>query len=424
MIPRSEKPMFYGEMDFYGIAGIPQISTMYYIDSSKWNAWRVRLTDRNIEIIAGTEVIRILLEQIEFIDRPLSHAVANKIQNYTKHGSFLVVDYKQKATIGHGNALFSLVLAGKKEDVSTLKHLLMRLLGLKADPVIGNLQPEEIRLLCLFATGMDSSTVILPLFNNDTALLQRTFNSLKRKDMVDDYASLTSSGMDVVEKIRDSGKVKLGTDIDNKFNELSSNWTFREDIPANTIANKILWKHENSSLSGFVQTEDIWKYLNVDNIGMAELKKLHISGLGLLMHTLDGSTVFLLSHDSSVVLALYGILNKTEDIQMRILFMFFLGFENERNLLGYIGLNDSGFEDHCYQMIQKGILDEKRKSITKKGLDLLYRKLMGDVSVLLEHDRVDRQLGEFSRLDRMKRSSAKKRVMQALQHKHMQMGNF
>ncbi|WP_235856238.1 hypothetical protein [Methanolobus halotolerans] len=415
--------MFYGEMDFYGISAIPHISTMYYIDSSKWDAWKVRLTDENIEIHTASKTDLISLKQIEFVDRPLSHAVANKIQSYTKHGSFLVIDYRQKATIGNGNVLFSLVLAGKKEDVSTLKHLLMSLLGLSANPVAGKLRPEELRLLCLFAADMNKEDILLPLFNNDKTLLKNTFNNLKKKDMVDEYASLTPSGRDIVEKVRGSGRVKIGSDIDTKFDELSRNWVCTEEHSASPVANKIMWKHGNSALSGLVTTEDLWNYLNIRHIRIAEIKRIQGTGLGMLMHTYDGATIFFLSRDSSVVLALYGILNNAEDRQMRILFMFYLVYGSEKNVLAYLGHNNDYFDYHCKQMIQKGILDENCKGITQKGLDLLYKKLIGDVSVLLEHDSVKSQFGEFDRLDRMKKISAKKRVMRALQKKHMQLSN-
>jgi hypothetical protein len=410
-------------MDFYGISGIPQISAIYHVDSSKWGECKARLTDENLEIRTSSKVSLIPLKQIEFVDRPLSLLVASRIKSSTKHGYFLMIDYKQKATIGNGNILFSLVLAGKKEDVSAFKYFLISLLGSESDPVVGNLMAEELRLLFLFAAGINKADVILPLFDGDSALLQKTFSDLKMKDMVDDYALLTSLGRDAVEKIKGSDRKRNSSDMDSQFDELSGNGAFVDEHSSTPVENKVLWKHGNSSLSGSIATEDLWKYLDIRQISKTELKKITGTGLGMLMHTFDRTTISFASHDSSVVLALYGILNKREDSQIRILFTFYLGYETNRNVLEYLELSEHDFAHHCNQLARKGILDEYCKGITGKGLDLLYKKLIGDASVLLEHDSAEDQLGEFDRLDQMKKLSAKKRVLRALQDKHMQLDN-
>ncbi|MDW7732955.1 MAG: hypothetical protein SCH66_11070 [Methanolobus sp.] len=376
-----------------------------------------------MEIHTSSDVSLIPLKIIELVDRPLSQVVASKIQSSTKHGYFLVIDYKQEASIGYGNVLFSLVIAGRKEDVSTLKYFLLSLLGSGSDPVVGNFRAEELLLLFLFSAKINNADAILPLFDGDSVLLQKTYDDLKKNGMVDEYASLTSSGMDIVEKIKGSDKKRTGFDVDSKFDEFSSNWLSADEHPTIPEANKILWKQGNSSLSGFVATEDLWKYLDIKKISKVELRKITGTGLGLLVHTFDRATIFLVSNDSSIVLALYGILNKGEDSQIRILFTFYLGYESNRDVVEYLELGEYEIGQHCSQLAQKGIMDEQCKGITRKGLDLIYKKLIGDVSVLLENDPVKDNLGEFDRLDQMKKLSAKKRVMEALQNKYMQLEN-
>jgi hypothetical protein len=116
-------------MEFLGIADVPHISTMFYLNTTKWVQWKIRVSDENLEILEDDSITEIPLKNIMFVDRPLSQAIVNKIQITSRHGAVMVIDHKKKASIGVGEGIFTTVLAGKKTDISNLKYLLMSLLA-------------------------------------------------------------------------------------------------------------------------------------------------------------------------------------------------------------------------------------------------------------------------------------------------------
>ncbi|MEZ5334807.1 MAG: hypothetical protein R2741_06030 [Methanolobus sp.] len=183
--------MIYGEIDFLGIADIPRINTIFGIDNTLWTEWKIVLRDKEMEIQTESRSTWLSLDDILIVDRPLPHAILHKIQNSSRRSSVMVIDYKKEATIGIGEIVSSMIIAGKKSDVSNLKYMLMSLLGFRADPLIGTMKPEDIRLLCLLSSGLNSLDMLLPIFEGDEELINRTFAALKGKNLVDKYATLT-----------------------------------------------------------------------------------------------------------------------------------------------------------------------------------------------------------------------------------------
>ena len=192
--------MIYGEMEVIGISDIPRINTMFYIDTVQWTQWKITLYEDNLEIQSSHGVLVIKYEDILIVDRPLPQAITSKIQNSSKHGSVMAIDYKRAATFGTGEVTKSIIIAGKKSNLANLKYMLMSFLGLKADPLIGDMNPQDIHLLFLLASGINSTDMLLPIFDGNKELISKTFVSLKTKKLVDEYADITPLGAELIEK--------------------------------------------------------------------------------------------------------------------------------------------------------------------------------------------------------------------------------
>ncbi|MDW7733416.1 MAG: hypothetical protein SCH66_13445 [Methanolobus sp.] len=412
--------MIYGEMEFLGISDVPHISTMFYINPTKWVQWMVRLTDESLEIQTDDSITAIPLKDILFVDRPLSQAIASKVQNSSRHGAVMVIDYKKKATIGIGDILFSMIFAGKKTDVYNLKYLLMSLLGLKVDPLVGSMRAEDIRLLCLLASGVNKMDMLIPIFDGEEDLLYRAFAALKTKDLVDEYASLTPMGVEIVDKVRGVERKKMGLDVVDKFEELKKVWDCLDTLSTTHDTNRILWKCGDSSLCGNVSIADIMKYLPLKEIAKIKIEMGKNSSMNLVMHTTKDTNILLKSHDHSVIFALYGILNMNEDTQIRILFCLYLGYTSENEILHSLQMPSFKYDYHYQALLDKKLLDEQSRELTNKGLGLVYNKIVGDASVLLHYHSLDHKSGNFKRFEQIKKENAKKKVLNALQSKHVQ----
>ncbi|AFV23103.1 hypothetical protein Mpsy_0894 [Methanolobus psychrophilus R15] len=413
--------MIYGEMEVLGIADVPHISTMFYLNTTKWIQWKIRINDENLEIQAEDSITEIPLKDIIFVDRSLSQAIINKIQNTSRHGAVIIIDYKKEASIGVGEVIFTTVLAGKKTDISNLKYLLMSLLGMKVDPLVGSMRAEEIRLLCLLASGVNKTDMLIPIFDGDEDLLYRTFAAVKAKELVDEYTVLTPLGVELVNKVKGIEKKKIGSDIITKFDELRKVWDYLDKLSLDCHTNKLLWKSGSSTLCGNVSTVDVIKYLPLKNISEMKIEMCdNCCGMGLVINTANDTSILLKSHDYSIIVAFYGLLSRDEDIQIRILFFFYVGYTAEKDILDILQINSFEYERHYRQLVFKELVDEQVMELTSEGLNLIYKKIIGDVSVLLEHEPLEYNSDNFKRFEQIKMASAKRRVLATLQEKHSQ----
>lgn len=408
-------------MEVLGIADVPHISTMFYLNATKWVQWNIRISGENLEIQAEHSFTEIPLKNIMFVDRPLSQAIITKIQNTSRHGAVMVIDYKKEASIGMGEVIFTTVLAGKKTDMSNLKYLLMSLLGMKVDPLIGSMRAEEIRLLCLLASGVNKTDILIPIFDGDKELLYETFAAVKAKELVDEYAVLTPLGVELVNKVKGIEKRKIGSDVITKFDELRKVWDCLDKLSLDCDTNKLLWKSGSSTLCGNVCTVDVIKYLPLKHISEIKIEMCdNCCGMGLVMNTANDSSILLKSHDYSIIVAFYGLLNRDDDIQIRVLFCFYLGYTAEKDILDILKINSFEYGRHYRQLVSKELVDEQTMELTSKGLNLIYKKIIGDVSVLLEHEPLKYNSDNFKRFEQIKMASAKRRVLATLQEKHSQ----
>ncbi|MBP1908240.1 hypothetical protein [Methanolobus bombayensis] len=413
--------MIYGDIEFIGIADIPRINTIFGIDNTLWEPWKVILTDKEMEIRTDYRSIHLSLENILIVDRPLPHAILSKIQNASRHGAIIVIDYKKEATIGIGEVVSSMIIAGKKSDVSNLKYMLMSLLGVSADPIIGTMKPEDIRLLCLLSSGINSLDLLIPIFEGDDELVSRTFASLKSKGLVDKYAALTPLGIDLVDRVRGVDKKKLGSDIQEDFDNLATVWNCLDCnmAPSDDETNRIIWKCGNSKLCGNVATVDINKFICPLNIEDIELDiPENTCFMDLMIQTKNDASIVLKSRDFSVIIALYGCLNPEEDIQIRILFSFYLGYTNQQEIQNWLQISSDIFERHCKLLAKNNYLELENYELTNSGLNLVHRKIIGDVSVLVKWTCFEYKSENFKKIETRKKECAKKKILDILQSKH------
>jgi hypothetical protein len=413
--------VIYGEIEFIGIVDIPRINTIFSIDNTQWAPWKVILSDKEMQIQTSDRIIHVNLENILIVDRPLPHAILCKLQNSSRHGAVIVIDYKKNATIGIGEVVSSMIVAGKKSDVSNLKYMLMSLLGVKADPIIGTMKPEDIRLLCLLASGINSLDMLIPIFEGDDEMVNRTFASLKTKGLVDKYATLTPLGLDLVDRVKGVEKKKLGSDIQEDFDNLSTVWNCLDYNmgPCVDETNRIIWKFGNSKLCGNVATSDINKFICPTSIETIEVEiPENTCFMDLMIHTINDAFVVLKSRDYSVILAIYGCLNLKEDVQIRILFCFYLGFVTEAEILNFLQISFSCLAQHCKILVENKLLDWDAKELTNAGLNLVHRKIIGDVAVLFNWSCFEYKSENFKKIETRKKECAKKKIMDILHSKH------
>jgi hypothetical protein len=292
---------------------------------------------------------------------------------------------------------------------------------MKVDPLVGNMRAEEIRLLCLLASGVNKTDILIPIFDGDEEMLHRAFAAIKAKELVDEYAALTPLGVELVNKVKGIEKKKMGSDVNTKFDELRKVWDYLDKLSLDRDTHKLLWKSGDSTLCGNVSTADIMKYLPIKDISEIKIEMYDNScGMGLVMNTANDTSILLKSHDYSIIVAYYGILNGNEDIQIRILFCFYLGHTAEKDILNVLQISSLEYERHYQQLEYKGFVNEQLMELTNEGLNLVYKKIIGDVSVLLEYEPSDCNSDNFKRFEQIKIASAKRRVLAALHEKHAQ----
>lgn len=410
--------MIYSDFDFVGIADIPHISAMFSIDSSKWQNWKVQLNDSFIGIDSKSGRATIDLKSIEYVNRPLSQAIISRIKYSSHSGSIFIIDYKKKATFGDGDVLFSAIFTGRKSEVTRFENFITSLLGIKTDSLVGSMKPEEIRLLFLLFTNVKKVEILIPIFDGNKDLLQKTFVILKNKKLVDDYASLTDKGKEVLEKVKGIERKEMGDSVENKFRELSKYWNYLDNSSAAPGTNSVIWKTANSSVLGHVVTEDLWEYLPIDQISETHFEKFQGYGFGFVVKTNSDSTIYIRSVDSSVIIALHAVLNKKEDIRIRLMFYFYIGCTNAKSVFKDLNLSEYDYETIYTYLIDNDFLNEDGMELSDKGLGVIKSKIMEGIDLHFVTEEKGTELKSFKRYEEIRAKNAKQRVLNALQSKH------
>ncbi|WP_321419928.1 hypothetical protein [uncultured Methanomethylovorans sp.] len=405
--------MLYYEDELLVAIDVPYISTTFAIEKPTWIKCNVKLTKEGLQIKFVDEVFTIPFTTIEYSNRILSHSVINSIQFTSKYSFFIVIDHRKNATIGYENILFSTLLAGNKTEIYKLRYFLTAILGLQVDPLLKNLTVEEVRLLSLIDDNVRNVEQLTAIFDENKDLLYRTFYALVSKSLVDDRATLTSTGLLIIRKVKgiDDAKKSNETELKDKIDEVVKLWDDSEKSIIKDNKNKVYLKYGESSLSGSVLTEDIWRFLPLKEIKETKIEDLKESGLGLVMSTTYDSSIFLRAYDDSVIFTLKGLLDKKDDIQIRILYCLYLGIVEETSILSILDIKAHTFLEQHQQMEKMGILDNR--IISNRGLDLIHKMIKGYCTVLLIYRDVSTR-----RLEHMRMDNSKKVVIDKLKQKH------
>jgi hypothetical protein len=408
-----EEFMLYYEGELLVAIDVPYVSTTFAIEKLTWIKCNIKLTKEGLEIKLMNETINVPFNSIELINRALPHSVINSIQFTSRYTSFMVIDHRKNATIGNEDILFSTLLAGNQTEIYRLRYFLMVILGLQVDPLLRDLTVEEARLLSLIDDNVRNVEQLISIFDENKDLLYRTFYALVSKSLVDERATLTSTGLSIINKVKGINDVKKSNEaeLNEKIDAVVKLWDDSDKSIIIDNKNKVYLKYGESSLSGSVLTEDMWRCLPLKEIKETKIEDLKESGLGLVMFTTYDSSIFLRAYDDSVIFTLKGLLDKKEDIQIRILYCLYLGIVEETSILRILDITAHTFLEQYQQMEKMGILGNM--IISNKGLDLIHKMIKGYCTVLLIYKDVSTR-----RLEQMRMDNSKKVVMDKLKLKH------
>lgn len=405
--------MLYYEGELLVAIDVPYVSTTFAIEKPMWVKCSVKLRKEGLEIKLPNEIFTIPHTTIELVNRALPHSVINVIQFTSKYSAFIAIDYRKNATIGYENILFSTLLAGNQTEIYKLRYFLMTILGLQTDPLLRDLNIEEARLLSLLDDNIRNVEQLAAIFDENKDLLYRTFYVLVSKSFVDERANLTPAGISILNKIKGINEVKKSdeTKLNEKIDEIVKLWDDSEKSIIMDNKNKVYLKYGESTLSGSILTEDMWRCLPLKEIKETKIEDLKESGLGLVMFTINDSTIFLRTYDDSVIFTLKGLLDKKEDIQMRILYCLYLGIVEESSILSILDIKAHTFLEQYQLMENMEIINNM--TISNKGLELIHKMIKGYCTVLLIYKDVSTR-----RLEQMRMVNTKKVVMDKLKQKH------
>lgn len=287
------------------------------------------------------------------------------------------------------------------------------ILGMQVDPLLGNINVEELRLLSLLGDNVRNVEQLTASFDENKDLLYRVFFSLVSKGLVDERAALTPAGLSVINIVKGVNEVKKSnkSELNEKIEEIVKLWDDSDKSIIIDNKNKVYLKCGESTLSGSVLTEDIWRCLPLKDIKETKIEDLRESGLGLVMSTTYDSTIFLRAYDDSVLFTLKGLLDKKEDIQMRILFCVYLGILEETSILNILDIKAHTYIGHSQRIENMCLLNNM--ILSNKGLDLISKMIKDYCTVSMIYKEVS-----IRRLDQMRMENTKKIVMDKLKQKH------
>lgn len=390
------------------ITSISQLLTKRSITGVNWMHEMVGITDTDMWFPSEEGWDIIPLKSIEMVGRQLTGSVGNQILQATKYSNHLVVDYKKQALFGTGYVTSTMILAGQGQDIRKIKNYLLSVLGFQADASFGELEHEESRLLCLLASGMDDVDVLLPIFDGNKVLLKHAFVILKKRKLVDDYASPTQLGLEYVEQIKGKGEGKLGSDIDKAFGAISKTWKHVDQLKPTKRMNKVLWKHGDSSLAGRVATDELWRFIPIPDIDEMEMEEMEMGTLRLHIHTKRDVSLYIEPIDKSTIFVLYVMLDKNEDTQLRILSSIYMGIEQRDIIAHILDIQPLLLDPKLNQMAADGLIDPNNNKLLSGGIEKIREAI---------HQKTSESAGQpevVEQLEELKLEEARKKVHKKL----------
>jgi len=362
------------------VTNVSHLLTKSSMSGVEWDHGNVGITATGIWLPEKDGWDMIPLRSIEMVGRQLTASVVNQILQATKHSNILVVDYKKQSLFGTGQITSSIIFAGQGRDIRNLKNYLLSVLGFRVDAALGELEPEESRLLCLLRTGINDGDTLLPIFDGNKVLLKHAFAVLKKRGLVDEYAAPTQHGLEYVKELKGKGEGKLGNDIEKAFEAIAKTWEHVDTFRPTTRMNKVLWKHADFSLGGRVPNNQLWQCIPVADVEEMEINDNDPGAMYLHIRTKYDTTIHIESVEKSTLFTLYGMLDRTKDVEVRVLCSIYLGITQHNIIAHILNIQPPLLDSKLEQMARKGWIDSQNNMLPK-GMDImrdhLYKKSSG-----------------------------------------------
>ena len=342
----------------------------------EWLTGEIEVTNDKMWIPddSGWEIIP--LSSIELIGRKMPASIETQLMHATKYSNFLVVDYKKGAMLSGSHLTVTTVFAGAAADISQFKNYLLELLGFSVSGTSSEeMESEEIRLLCLIEFGMKDIDMLLPIFDGNQILLNHAFKVLKNKEYVDENAIITPQGLEYVENIKSQGGGKLGKDVNTAFESVTRHWKDARNAKQTKPVNKVIWKKEHSSLLGKVDTKALWQYIPIKDIKDVKIEENDVGNLHLYIRTETGICIDVEPVEKSIGFALYGMLDKNEDMRFRIIDSMYLGIVDHNITAHVLGIGLPVIEQDIKSMVEDNLIDPNN-NILPMGMNVVRDNFM------------------------------------------------
>ena len=368
------------ELELTYVPDVPHLISMRNASGLKWNDGLVKITATDIWLPTdeGFEVIP--LKSIEVVGRELPDYMVNQIRKITNQKNVLAIDYKKKSKFSSAFVSYSMLFVGDSKNIVTLSNHLISLIGFKVDATFADLKPDESRLLCLIAAGIDNFNILGPIFDNNKKKLNHAFTVLTKKELVDEYATATQLGFEYVEQIKGKEGGSIGGNEDEESeSDNSEESTYAISTDPTKKMNKYLWEYNNSSISGLVATCELLQCISIDDVDEVKVEDVKLGTKQLQIHTKCDAYIYIEPEDKSIIFTLRFVLNKNEDTQLRILCSMYLGAVRSEELARIFNIPQSLVEYKLDDLREKGYIYPNDK-LSSKGKKLIMDTIYTDDS--------------------------------------------
>ena len=371
------------ELELVYVPHVPHLVSMRNVSGLNWNNGLVGITGTDIWLPTDEGFEIIPLRSIEIVGREVPGYMVNQIRKITKYNNVLAIDYKKKSNFSSAFVSYTMLFAGSSINIAKLSNHLISLIGFKVDATFADLKPDESRLLCLIAAGIDSFDILGPIFDNNKEKLNHAFVVLKKKDLVDDYASTTQLGFEYVEQIKgkEGGvigyKIKDGSEGDKPKGDGSEMSSYVTNTDPTKKMNKYMWGYNESSIHGLVATCELLQCIPIDDVDEVKIEDVKLGTKQLQIRTKYGAQIYIEPEDKSTIFILRIVLNENEDMQLRILYSIYLGVVNPDELAHIFSISSPLIEYKIDYLKEKGYVYPNNKMSSKGNKlirDTIYTK--------------------------------------------------
>ena len=364
------------ELELAYVPHVPHLASMRNVSGLKWNNGLVGMTATDIWLPTDVGFNIIPLKSIEIVGREMPDYIVSQIQKITNHNNVLAINYKKKSSFTSALVSYTMLFAGDSKNIAALSNYLISLIGFKVDATFADLKPNESRLLCLIAAGIDNFDILGPIFDNNKEKLNHAFVILKKKELVDDYASTTQLGIEYVEQIKGKEGGVIGDRTEDELEEdESKKSSYATNIDPTKKMNRYLWEYNESSIQGLVATCELLQCISIDDVDEVIIEDVKLGTKQLQIHTKYDADIYIEPEDKSIIFTLRVVLNKSEDTKLRILCSMYLGVVKPDELAHIFNMPKSLLEHKLDCLKEEGHIHPNNK-LSSKGtryiMDMIY----------------------------------------------------